>query len=646
MALPTVGSTAAAGSGFIQSTMSPAIAPVKAAGSALGNPLQTLNAPPIVMAGMAAMGTMFGGGGGGSKGKGKGKGSSPSAGGGGAGAAPPPALASGFSGGPEPTVLLESILENTFHLEDVRNFLEDIHKWVGELADKFIGQRQQPKGAVDEDGKKIGGQWMTKRANTEVAKTDPAAKLKAIEERREAERAKGKGKGGGAAGAGAGDDESPGGFLGGGLWALGKGIASLGKGIGKAIQGFLTGVAMGLAAFGNPMVLAGVAIISASMPIVALGLTAMMKVFEHFGTSFEPMKKFIEALEPLFTFVGNIISQVIESLGKAIGHILRPLAEQLQILIPLFDTFMGTLLGFWESLERVMVVLMDSVVEALQILAPTLEKLADVLMAVLPPLVPVIANVVQAVREAIAGIVEIFHVISDTILGVIDGVYAGIEKVVTAIGTQVTTVFGAIKDLVVEVIDSTVGGIERLAALDGDALMGVGRGIGSIAGGLAKLTGAEGLGSLVGLFKDDPVEMLTSLSKLGPDLKETGESLKTFGELGAGIEVASRGILNIGRGIKMLDEADLDDIGEDIVPVIDQLSRILSGPQAEIFDAMKESQLQASEQAAAAAAPQASPTVVNAPSTQINNAHGQTMISAPKDIVRGGTAFEGANAVS
>ena len=123
-------------------------------------------------------------------------------------------------------------------------------------------------------------------------------------------------------------------------------------------------------------------------------------------------------------------------------------------------------------------------------------------------------------------------------LGVIDGVYAGIEQVVTAIGTQVTTVFGAIKDLVVEVIDSTVGGIERLAALDGDALMGVGRGIGSIAGGLAKLTGAEGLGSLVGLFKDDPVEMLTSLSKLGPDLKETGESLKTFGELGAGIEVA------------------------------------------------------------------------------------------------------------
>lgn len=636
MALPTVGSTAAAGSGFIQSTMSPAIAPVKAAGSALGNPLQTLNAPPIVMAGMAAMGTMFGGGGGGDS---KGKGSSPSAGGGGAGAAPPPPGASGFSGGPEPTVLLESILENTFHLEDMRNILEDIRTWIGELADKLVGQRQQPKGAVDEDGKKIGGQWMTKRANTEVAKTDPAAKLKAIEERREAERAKGKGKGGGAGGAAPEGDDDAGGMA--GIFGIGRFIGSLGKGIGKAIQGFLTGVAMGLAAFGNPMVLAGVAIIAASMPIVALGLTAMMKVFEHFGTSFEPMKKFIEALEPLFTFVGKIISQVIESLGKAIGHILRPLADQLQILIPLFDTFMGTLLGFWESLERVMMKLMDSVVEALQILAPTLEKLADVLMAVLPPLVPVIANVVQAVREAIAGIVEIFHVIKDTILGVIDSVYAGIEKVVTAIGTQVTNIFGAIKELIVEVIDSTVGGIERLAKLDGDALFKVGGGIASIAAGLALLGGGKVAGAVGGVVEgiagffgaEDPVEQLLKYGEIGPEIEQAGAA-----------------IFGIGKGLSLMGEANLDKLGEQLAQVkgpMEELSKIdISGPQAEIFAAMKESQLQASEQAAAAAAPQASPTVVNAPSTQINNAHGQTMISAPKDIVRGGTAFEGANAVS
>jgi len=61
MALPTPGSTVDAGKGFIQEIMGPALEPLKAAGSALGNPLQTLNAPPVVMAAAAAMGTMFGG---------------------------------------------------------------------------------------------------------------------------------------------------------------------------------------------------------------------------------------------------------------------------------------------------------------------------------------------------------------------------------------------------------------------------------------------------------------------------------------------------------------------------------------------------------------------------------------------------------
>ena len=47
-----------AGSDFITTTMAPALEPLKAAGAALGNPLQTLNAPPVVMAMAAAVGTM------------------------------------------------------------------------------------------------------------------------------------------------------------------------------------------------------------------------------------------------------------------------------------------------------------------------------------------------------------------------------------------------------------------------------------------------------------------------------------------------------------------------------------------------------------------------------------------------------------
>jgi hypothetical protein len=365
----------------------------------------------------------------------------------------------------------------------------------------------------------------------------------------------------------------------------------------------------------------------------------MMKVFEYFGTSFEPLKKFIEALEPLFTFIGDLIGTVIESLGKAIGSILKPLAEQLKILIPLFDTFMGTILKFWESIERVAIVMLNKFVEALDILAPTLEILAKMLRENLPALIPIIADVVTAVREAIAGIVEIFHTIERTISTVLDKVKTGVVDIVTAIGTQVTNIFGSIKDLVVEVIDSTVTGIERLAKMDGMALLGVGAGIASIAAGLALLGGGKVADAAAGVVsgmlnffsgKDDPIEQLMKYAEIGPDIEKAGAA-----------------IFGIGKGLSLMGEANLDRLGEQLAQIkgpMEELSKIdISGPQAEIFAAMKESQLQASEQAAAAAAPQGGgATVVNAPSTQVNNVSGQTMIAAPKAIIRGESVLESA----
>jgi len=619
MALPTVESTSAGSAEFIRAVMAPALAPLQAAASVIGNPLQSLNAPPIVMAGMSAASTMFGGGGGGGTG-----------GGGGSTTTPGP-LASGFSGGPEPTVLLESIVENTFHLEDMMNTLDQINTSVLELVEKIVGQRRHAKGAVNEDGKKMGGKFI-KGKREKVEKVDQGAKLKAIEARREAERAKKKGGGKGGGGVG----ETGEGL--GGLTGFGKSIASMGKGIGKAISGFMGGIARGIMAFANPLVLAGLAVLSASLPIAALGITAMMKVFEHFGTSFEPLKKFIEALEPLFKFIGDLIGTVIESLGKAIGSILKPLAEQLHILIPLFDTFMGTLLGFWESLERVLVVLMDSVVEVVTLLAPTLEKIADLLLTIMPPLIPIIADVVTAVREAIAGIVEIFHTIERTISTVLDKVKTGVVDIVTAIGTQVTGIFGSIKDLVVEVIDSTVAGIERLAALDGAALLGVGAGIASIGAGLALLGGGKVAGAVGGLVEG----VAGWISGKG----DTVEQLMKYAEIGPEIEKAGAAIFGIGKGLSLMGEANLDKLGDQLVQIkgpMEELSKIdISGPQAQIFAAMKESQLQASERTASAESGGA--TVVNAASnsTQNNYESTQMMIAAQQAIIKGQGNIEGA----
>jgi hypothetical protein len=412
----------------------------------------------------------------------------------------------------------------------------------------------------------------------------------------------------------------------------------MGMGIGKAISSFMRGIALGLMAFANPLVLAGVAVLATSLPIAALGITAMMKVFEHFGTSFEPLKKFIEALEPLFEFIGDLIGTVIESLGKAIGSIIKPLAEQLKVLIPLFDTLMETLLGFWESLERVVIVMMDKVVELVKILAPTFKVLADMLADVMPPLIPIIADVVKAVQSAIDGIVKIFGMVENVIITVVEKVKEGVVDTIESIGKVVIGTIGAIKDLVVEVIDSTVAGIERLAGLDGAALMEVGKGIASIGVGLALLGGGKVAGAVGGI-----VEGIAGFF----GAKSAVEQLMEYGEIGPDIEKAGAAIFGIGKGLSLMGEANLDKLGEQLAQIkgpMEELSRIdISGPQAQVFAAMKESQLQASETAAAAAAPQGSATVINAPSssTQINNASGQTMIAAPKAITRGDNALEG-----
>ncbi len=55
---------------------------------------------------------------------------------------------------------------------------------------------------------------------------------------------------------------------------IGKFMKSVGKGVGGAIQGIMTGIAKGIEAFGNPAVLKGAVILSASIAIIGAGLAA------------------------------------------------------------------------------------------------------------------------------------------------------------------------------------------------------------------------------------------------------------------------------------------------------------------------------------------------------------------------------------
>ena len=91
-------------------------------------------------------------------------------------------------------------------------------------------------------------------------------------------RGKGSGKAGKAAGAGKvsgpGIGAKLGGFLGDIGGGLGKFLASVGTGAGVVISSVLRGLAAGVAAFANPAVLVGSAILSASIAVLSLGLGA------------------------------------------------------------------------------------------------------------------------------------------------------------------------------------------------------------------------------------------------------------------------------------------------------------------------------------------------------------------------------------
>jgi len=278
VALPTAGSTVEAGTGFIKETMGPAIAPVKAAGAALGNPLQTLNAPPVVMAAAAAMGTMFGA----------------------DSDDPDKKLKDAGDDLTESSNELDESAEglaalgSMLGLENLETILEDIRDSVFSLEKKLVGQMRQEKGAVDEEtGKKVGGQFMGFREARE--KVDPTARLKAIEEKREAARAA-KGKGG-APGAKPGEEEEEeAGFLGGILAGLMGGILKFISPIIKIIKGLWKFSKAASKLFGK----------------IFLPITIIMGIFSFISGFVDEFKKEGDIVESMKKGLMNVVDNLID----------------------------------------------------------------------------------------------------------------------------------------------------------------------------------------------------------------------------------------------------------------------------------------------------------------------------------------------
>ena len=124
---------------------------------------------------------------------------------------------------------------------------------------------------------------------------------------------------------------------------LGKFLSGLGAGAGALIQSVLTGLAKGVEAFGNPAVLKGAAILSASIAILSVGIGAAAWVLgKTLPTLAEGINKFsvidgknlldvgkgIAALAgglmlfsggSVLSSIGNVMSNVVDGIGKIFG---------------------------------------------------------------------------------------------------------------------------------------------------------------------------------------------------------------------------------------------------------------------------------------------------------------------------------------
>ena len=100
---------------------------------------------------------------------------------------------------------------------------------------------------------------------------------------------------------GGGDDDGGGGgigsSIGGGLSSIGKGIGDFGKGVGKGIGGVFKGLASGLAAFANPAILLGAAILSGSIAIIAAGIAGATYIFSKVLPTLAEGMKSLEELD-------------------------------------------------------------------------------------------------------------------------------------------------------------------------------------------------------------------------------------------------------------------------------------------------------------------------------------------------------------
>ena len=317
---------------------------------------------------------------------------------------------------------------------------------------------------------------------------------------------------------------------------LGKGMKSAGKGIG----GFLKGLASGLAAFANPMVVLGVAAIAVSLPIFAAGLAAAFKVFELIIGEGSALK---------------MITGIILSLGEAIGTILHKVLTGFGNMIKNMGPFIK---DFFTGIATVV-----------KALTPILTALFTVIKDIITD--PVLNVTIQTVLATVQVALQTIGTIVETVGNVIVTVLTKTEGILNSIFNGISLVIKTIGDAITGIIDKIVEGIERLAVLPAGNMLAVAGALGvlpialvgfsvgaAIAGGV--MPSAEDLDKIAGSVKTFGDIEAGNLALVGDGMKKVGIGLLAFGGGGAIADLLmptnSAGMEAVAKSVQMFGTID------------------------------------------------------------------------------------------
>jgi hypothetical protein len=332
--------------------------------------------------------------------------------------------------------------------------------------------------------------------------------------------------------------------------ALGSGMSKIGKGI----QGILTGIARGLMAFANPLVLVGVTFLSLSLPILAAGLAAAFKVFDMIAGKGAALDILTGIITSLGTAIGTILKDVLHGLGlmigaagpaildffKGVGIVIEALTPIISLLVPIIDSLMAALTAiltnaaFNETLQTIVISIKEIVLAVIDLAAKMLPTL-EVLFAKIESIVKTVGDVIITL---INGIVAVVKTIGDTIVGTINA----IGDVIKIVGDVIVKIITAIGDTVTKVIDGIVSGIERLAALDGSNLLVVAAALLALGGSLVIFAAGAAVAGAFMPSKEELASLADSVSKFG-DIDATN-----FAAVGTGMALIGAGLAAFGAG--------------------------------------------------------------------------------------------------